>query len=395
MTPSHRSIKYSMSKKFLFLTAALFAVILLSGCTGGSVRGNTWPGLSAGNDVAYLADGGFVYAVNLKDGTELWRYPDKRSAQLLFYTTPYITSDGTIIVGSSGSNASLLAITPNGKEAWSYTGTKFHWVAAPLQIDNKLYAPNSDGNLYVFDLSDGQTNKQPVKVIELSNDLWSQPVTDGKILYLSALDHSLFAVDKDTYQVVWHEDLGAAITSAPLLASDGNLYLGSFASNLVRFNPASGNNEAVEKTTDWVWGTPGELEKNLYFGDLKGNFYSYNLETGKPNSNPIVLKPDNYDPASTKEDKTVNEANETGIIASPIVVNDALLVATESGAIYRVDKDGNIELWGGKAQQPGGKIYTTPVLAGNLVLVSPMNSGAFLYAYDLDGNQKWSFKPAN
>jgi outer membrane protein assembly factor BamB len=384
-----------MSKKFLFLTAALLAVILLSGCTGGSVRGNTWPGLSASNDVAYLADGPFIYAVNVKDGTELWRYPGQRDSKLLFYTTPYITSDGTIIVGSSGSNASLLALTPNGKEAWSYTGTKFHWVAAPLQIDTKLYAPNSDGNLYVFDLSDGQTAKQPVEVIELSNDLWAQPVTDGKNLYVSALDHSLIAVDKDTYQVVWDEDLGAAITSSPILASDGNLYLGSFASNLVKFNPASGNNESVGKTTDWVWGTPGELEKNLYFGDLKGNFYSYNLETGKYNSNPILLPPDNYDPTSTKADKTANEASATAITASPILVNGNILVATESGAIYKVTPDGKYELWGGQNQQPGGKIYTTPVLAGNLVLISPMNSGAFLYAYDLDGNQKWSFKPAN
>jgi outer membrane protein assembly factor BamB len=384
-----------MSKKFLFLTAALLAVILLSGCTGGSVRGNTWPGLSASDNVAYLADGGFVYAVNLKDGTELWRYPAQRDNKLLFYTTPYITSDGNIIVGSSGSNASLLAITPNGKEAWSYTGTKFHWVAAPLQIDNKLYAPNSDGSLYVFDLNDGQTNKQPVDVLDLSNDLWAQPVTDGKNLYVSALDHSLIALDKDTYQVVWHEDLGAAITSSPLLASDGNLYLGSFASNLVKFNPASGNNETVGKATDWVWGTPGELDKNLYFGDQKGNFYSYSLETGKYNSNPILLKPDNYDPTSTKDDKTVSEANETAITASPIVVNDALLVATESGAIYKVTPDGKYELWGGKNQQPGGKIYTTPVLAGDLVLVSPMNSDAFLYAFDLNGKQEWSFKPAN
>ncbi len=233
-------------------------------------------------------------------------------------------------------------------------------------------------------------------MIELSNDLWAQPVTDGKNLYISALDHSLIAVDKDTYQVVWHEDLGAAITSSPILASDGNLYVGSFASNLEKFDPATGNHETVWKDHRLGMGNAQrELENNLYFGDLKGNFYSYNLETGKFNSDPILLKPDNYDPASTKEDKTVNEANETAITASPLVVNGALLVATESGAIYRVDKDGNAELWGGKAQQPGGKIYTTPVLAGDLVLVSPMNSGAFLYAYDLDGNQTWSFKPAN
>jgi outer membrane protein assembly factor BamB len=388
-----------MSKKFLFLTAALLAVILLSGCTGGSVRGNTWPGLSASNNVAYLADGPFVYAVDVNNGTELWRYPSQRSNKLLFYTTPYVTAEGLIIVGSSGSDASLLALKPNGNGApslaWSYSGTKFHWVAAPLQIDNRLYAPNSDGNLYVFDLSDGQTDKQPIKVIELATDLWAQPVTDGKILYISALDHSMFAVDKDTYQILWHKDLGSAITSPPILASDGNLYVGSFAANLEKFDPANGDHQAVEKTTDWVWGLPTEVEKNLYFGDLAGNFYSYNLETGKYNSNPILLPPDNYDPASTKADKAANEASATAITASPIVVNGVILVATESGAIYKVNPDGKYEPWGGKEQQPGGKIYTTPVVAGDFVLVSPMNSGAFLYAYDLNGNKKWSFKPAN
>ncbi len=145
-----------MRKKFLFLTAVLLAVILLSGCTGGAVRGNTWPGLSASDNVAYLADGPFVYAVNLENGTELWRYPAQRDNKLLFYTTPYVTPDGLIIVGSSGSDASLLALKPNGNAtpslAWSYSGAKDHWVAAPLQIDNKLFAPNSDGNLYILDL---------------------------------------------------------------------------------------------------------------------------------------------------------------------------------------------------------------------------------------------------
>jgi outer membrane protein assembly factor BamB len=386
-----------MSKKFLFLTAALLAVILLSGCTGGSVRGNTWPGLAASNNVAYLSDGPFVYAVDVKNGTELWRYPGQRDSKLLFYTTPYITSDGLVIVGSSGSDASLLALKPNGNAtpsvAWSFSGTKFHWVAAPLQIDNHLYAPNSNGSLYVFDLNDGQTNKQPVKVIELSNDLWAQPGTDGKNLYISALDHSLFAVSKDNYQIAWQEDLGVAITSTPLLASDGNLYVGTFASNLEKFNPAAGNHQAVQKTTDWVWGSPTEMDNSLYFGDLKGNLYSYNLETGKYNWNPVLLPPDNYDPTSTKADKSANEASAIAITASPIVVNGAILVATESGAIYKVSPDGKFELWGGQNQQPGGKIYTTPVIAGDYVLVSPMNSAAFLYAYDLNGAQKWSFKP--
>ncbi|MGE5465036.1 MAG: PQQ-binding-like beta-propeller repeat protein [Syntrophothermus sp.] len=384
-----------MSKKLLFLTAIVLAVIVLSGCSSGAVRGSTWPGLAASNDAAYLADGAFLYAVNLKDGSELWRYPDQRGTKFLFYTTPYITPDGLVIIGSSGSSFSLMALDPTRIDAttkspsvvWSFSDVRNHWIAAPLAIGDRLYAPNSDGKLYVLDLKNGQL----IKSVELADDLWAQPVTDGKNIFISSLDHSMIALDKDSLQVLWHKDLGSAITSPPILASNGNLYVGSFASNLEEFNPANGNNQSVQKTTDWVWGTPGEIEKNLYFGDLSGNFYSYNLETGKYNWNSINLKPDNWAPNSSK---APDESKETAITTSPIEVNGNILVATESGAIYKVDKEGNHELWGGQQQQPGGKIYTTPVMASDLVLVSPMTADALLYAYDLNGNQKWAFKPA-
>jgi glucose dehydrogenase len=134
------------------------------------------------------------------------------------------------------------------------------------------------------------------------------------------------------------------------------------------------------------------VDNNLYYGDLSGNLYSYNIEAGKNNWDVTTIPPDGWNPT---DQKTADESKLTAITASPLVVNDMLLVATESGAIYQVDQEGKHELWGDQNQQPGGKIYTTPVLAGDLVLVSPMNSDAFLYAYDLNGNRKWSFKPAN
>ena len=366
-----------MSKKFLFLTVALLAVILLSACSSGAVRGTTWPGLTATQDTAYLADGALVYAVNLKDGKELWHYPGTRSSKKVFYSTPLVTADGLVIVGSAGNDHSLIAIDPgvmdpktnSPVEAWIFGGAKDHWVATPLAIDNQLFAPNADGNLYVFDLSDGKTNKQPVKVIPLAGRLWGQPVTDGKLVFVNSLDHSVFAIDKATYNVVWHKDLGSAIPNSPVLASDGNLYVGSFASQLEKFNPSNGDHQSVGKTNGWVWGTPAFVDNNLYFGDLQGNFYSYNVDEGKYNWNPI--QPDGP------------------ITASPLLVNDAFLVATESGAIYEVTKDGQSKLWG----QPGGKIYTTPIVMGDLVLVSPLGADAYLYAYDFNGRQAWAFKP--
>jgi len=368
-----------MSKKFSFLTIVLLAVVLLSGCTGGTGRGTTWPGLAANNDTAFLADGSLLYAVSIKDGKELWHYPASPSAKIVFYSTPVITPDGLVIVGSAGTDRSLVALNPadinsetkSPVEAWRFTGAQDHWVATPLVIENRLVAPNADGKLYVFDLSDGQTNKQPVEVIDLAGRLWGQPVTDGKLIFVNSLDHSVFAIDKDSYKIVWHEDLGGAIPNSPVLTTDGSLYVGSFASELEKFDPATGNHEAVEKTTAWVWGTPSLVENNLYFGDLSGNFYSYNTEEGKYNWNPI--QPDGP------------------ITTSPLVVNDLILVATESGSIYGVDVDGQSKLW----SQPGGKIYTSPVMAGNLVLVSPLGADAFLYAYDSNGHQAWAFKPEN
>jgi outer membrane protein assembly factor BamB len=201
-------------------------------------------------------------------------------------------------------------------------------------------------------------------------------------VYISALDHSLIAVDKDTYKIVWHQDLGSAITSSPILASDGNLYIGSFTSSLEKFDPATGNHETAETTKDWVWSTPGEFENNLYFGDLSGNFYSYNIEQAKYNWTSTIKPQAN---ANTK-------ATGTAITANPVAMNDVLLVATESGAVYDVSKDGTLK--NSPWATPGGQIYTSPVVAGNLVLVSPMNADSYLYAYDQNGRQVWAFKPA-
>ena len=44
--------------------------------------------------------------------------------------------------------------------AWTFNEAKDQWVAAPLVVDDKVFAVNSDGNLYVLDLQDGQSTKR-------------------------------------------------------------------------------------------------------------------------------------------------------------------------------------------------------------------------------------------
>ena len=106
----------------------------------------------------------------------------------------------------------------------------------------------------------------------------------------------------------------------------------------------------------------------LYFGDLDGNFYSFNTTTGALNWS---VKPDGP------------------ITASAILQNDYLLLATESGNIYAIGKDGST-LW---SELVGGQLYSTPVASGDLILVAPFGADFNLAALNSDGRKVWTFAP--
>ncbi|MBK9924520.1 MAG: PQQ-binding-like beta-propeller repeat protein [Anaerolineales bacterium] len=372
-----------MSKKLLLISMVLLGAVLLSAC-GGSVRGTTWPGLAVDETTAYLSDLTFVYGINLSDGKEVWRFADPDDNKAQFYSTPVITPDGLAIVGSAAGKHILYALNPadlvtnkdikNPAIEWMFTGAKGPWVAAPLVIGDLLFAPNSDGNLYVLNLNDGQSQKQAVKVVELAGRLWAQPVTDGERVFITSLDHSVYAVDVATYNILWHEDVAGAIPGSPAIGSDGMLYVGSLDPQLEQFDPKTGQHKSALATKNWIWSTPVADGDMLYFGDLDGNFYSFNTSTGTLNWS---IQPDG------------------AITASAILQNDHLLLATESGNIYAIEKETGKTLWFEQIdnKDDAGKIYTTPVIAGDNILVASLETEYYLAALDSNGRQVWTFIP--
>jgi outer membrane protein assembly factor BamB len=366
-----------MRKKLIFITTILLGAFLLSACAGGPIHGSTWPGLASDGSLIYLADGPFVYAVSLGDGRQIWRYPGQRDNKLVFYAPPAVTPDGLIVVGSAGTDYRLVALNPNDINPdtnapfveWEFTGAKDHWVAAPLVVEDKLFAVNSDGNLYIIDLQDNKSAKDAT-VVKLGGRLWARPITDGERVYITSLDHSVIAVDVNTHEVLWHEDLGGAVPGSAVLGPDGNLYVGSLASKLERFDPATGNHQPVLEAENWIWSTPALDGDTLYFGDVDGYFYSFNTATGDPAWNPV--KPDD------------------AITASPLVREDHILLATESGSLFAMDRSGKV-LW---TEKVGGKIYTSPLAVGDLIVVAPLETEFYLTGLDPNGRQIWTFTPA-
>ena len=385
-----------MRKKLLLISAILLAAVILSGCTGAIA----WPGLSANNEVVYLANTNTVYAIDLTNGNELWNFSGERSGfsffntnPSLFVSTPVVTPDGLVIVLDSSNKHVMYAVDPNDIDEdnhphieWKFSGicgsqsegckpVEGHWIAPPLIVENRIFAPNSDGRVYVLDLQDGQSEKQAIETIEISESeekeerLWAQPVTDGERVFVTSLDKSVIAIDLASYNVLWRADLGGAVPGGIAIGGDGMLYVGSLAKQLERFDPATGEHEPVLDTKGWIWGTPIADGDNLYFGDVEGYFYSFNTAEQKLNWEPI--QPD------------------AAITASPLIMGERVLVATESGSIFSIGAEGDMEPW----FQPGtdSKAYTTPVSAGGMVLVAYIESDYYLVALDEDGDDQWKY----
>ena len=381
MTLSPRRNFNSMkSKNIVFVLVVALAAVLLSGCTGQGLT-NSWPGLASDGETVYLASGQFLYAINLEDGKEIWRYPAKSTNSLQFIAQPVLAPDGTIIIGSAGSDHRLVALDPSQllssetvrtpAEKWIFTQARSSWVAGALILDNKVFAPNSDGILYVLDLQDGSSGSA-LQRINLGGALWAQPSTDGNLVYVASLDHYLYAIDPNTYEFAWPAiNLGGAAPGTPLVGPDGNVYVGSFDSAVLKVDPATGADTLLTSTQGWVWSGPVSDGQSIYFGDLEGNLFAVDADSGNQSWS---IQPDGP------------------VVGSPLVISENIIFATESGTVYAVDSAGAI-VW---QRQVGGQIYTSPVAGTDKIIVAPMQAEFSLAVLDTtSGNQAWTFTPEN
>lgn len=357
------------TKKILILIAAVTVFALLSGCSASAMNANSWPGLSADAETAYLANGGTVYAINLKNGSVLWQYPaDKADAKEAFFADPVLTEDNQLLLASAGAGQSLISVNPtNGYLNWTFSDADGVWVASPLVLDEIIYAPNADGKIYALDLSGSFLWAKHIS----DSALWAQPVSDGEYLYITSLDHYVYAFNMDAKEIVWEIGLDGAIPGQATLDENGVLYVGSLDATITAIDTKSEKILWSTPLKGWVWDGAVVEENTLYVGDLEGNIYALNTEDGSELWTPI--QPNG------------------SITGSPLVTEDLIIVGTESGAVYAYDKEGG-SAWDKKIN---GQLYTNPVQGSELILFAPMEneSDIALVAFDLDGKQVWSFTP--
>jgi len=197
-------------------------------------------------------------------------------------------------------------------------------------------------------------------------------VTDGKHVFVGTVDHQLVALDAQTGQQTWKIDLNASLLASPALTADGTLYVGTIAGDLYALKSADGSKIWHVTLDGNIWSAPAVDGMQLYIGTSKGTagtFYAINTADGTT--------------AWTHDQPD-------SIIASPLVLPDQVIYVSDGGHVQSLNRNGTSK-WVADIQ--GAKIDTAPILAGNLIIVAPMQTQFILAAYDQNGAQKWTFTP--
>jgi outer membrane protein assembly factor BamB len=285
----------------------------------------------------------YLYALNLADGKEKWKY---EAAPI---KAPASYHDGSVYVGdtdgvfhrvnargekvwadktggeiSSGANfdgegvlfgagdENLYRLSQkDGKELWTFKVEGGPVMGTPAVVGGRTFAAGCDSTLHVIDL---KTGKEEGKGVELSGQVGSAAAVGGDRLFVGTMSDQVQAVDWKSGEVVWTYE--AEKRAQPFYASvaltDKLVLAGSRDNRLHALDRDKG-------TEVWSYLTGGKVDSSpvvsggrVYFGSIDGNLYVLDLKGA------LVQKIDLG----------------SAVLGSPAVGGGRLVIGTDKGVVY-------------------------------------------------------------
>ena len=227
-----------------------------------------------------------------------------------------ITPDGQVLVGSAGTTTESYSLDPaTGRENWAAPlVANNHWVASPLVVGDTVYAANNNGALYAAELATGFLNGRCRSTARCG----ARRRTNGKLIFVTSLDHTLYAVDPESARSRLADGpgrlrAGSATVSA---ATARRCTSAPLARRSLRSTPRAGRSSGRPTPRTGSGARRCRMATRVFAADISGRVYSLGATHGK-NAWPS-LQPDG------------------AITASPVVLPDGVLVATEVGQSVRL-----------------------------------------------------------
>lgn len=369
----------SIRKKFLILFFIL-ASFVLAACDSTNTN---WPGITARDNVVYVAYGPAVAAFDVVAGKQLWSFPTEQNRATFFYAPPSV-KDEHIVVGDYGTASGFFGSTKQfalyGLEDTGSANPTVLWsnnellhdrlIASPLQVNGSVYVGTADNVLLALDAETGAEKWRQ----ETGNSIWAQPVFRDGVIYVVSLDKKLYAFEVVTGQLLWDIQFGGSMINQPAVGEE-LLYAGTFDNKVHAVDIVTGKEKWSVETEGWMWASPVIQDNVVYFADLEGNIYAVDGTTGEE--------------IWTKQDSGLGTVQ-----ATPVIAGEKIIFAGGDKTTNQDEQQGTLlalaiadgtELWRQRTSVPA---YSTPVIVGDQLVVALNSTQGLLFLYDLETGQQ-------
>ena len=282
-----------------------------------------------------------------------------------------------------------LAFTVTGCNAGKNLGSQDRGWSPVVASEGMVYVGSVSGKILALK-DDGRSVQLMWSFPEREDDsiggVYNPPVVGPELLYVSALNGTLYAIDKRTGQlgnlgwsvIVGNPDDPHPLVSGAALSPDkSTIVVGSTDGNLYAYDARTGmlrSGYPFESPQDMIWSTPVIDDGVVYFGSHDNNIYAVDLASG-----------------------TEKWRRETGgaVIASPLVFKNRIIVGSFDRKLYVLREEDGIPLWGDESPFPGMKTFSKAdnwfwagVVADNSTVFAA-NMDGNIYAVDNEGNLRW------
>ena len=250
----------------------------------GDIGGNIIGGLVVTREMVYFgASDGKVYALDAVDGHKLWDYPSEGK----FWSTPAVSGD-TIFIG--GFDRKLYAINAaDGSEKWVFE-TEGTIVSTPVVSGGTVYVGSFDRHVYAVDATSGeQVWRYPASEEEVNTPIgwfWATPVVHNGEVYAPNLDGRVYVLDAASGRRISDFDLGAPISSAPVLVND-LLIVATTSTNrskqrgeIFSLNTASRQQKLLQDLGESVHAPLFTDGSTVYVHTMKDSLFAIDTQTG-------------------------------------------------------------------------------------------------------------------
>lgn len=378
---------------------AIVALIFVSGCSS-VVTGESWANVSTDGKFVYVAYKEQVFKID--PNSNAGQNTDKRTVMWLkklpnnahFYAAPAVTDDGALFVGSySRQLYAFRAENGNLWEGWQVP-TYTDKVVAPVAVNgDMIYVGVGDKGVRAYNRKTGQE----YKFDGTKYGVWARPLIIGDTVYVSSLDHSLYALNAATLEKRWSIDLGGAIADTPSYDGAGTLFVGTWNSEVIAVDITGDQPKVINryKTKNWVWAAPQYDDGALYFGDLSGTVTAIDAKTFQPR---WEIAPETDAPGAIRG--RVGLAREVPLIksvngkVSTETVPLMIVYGTEGKRAYAVDAKGQ-RLWS-SALTMSDKILSDVIIVAGSAVFTTNSEDQLVVALNLSSGQKdWQIRLAD